>query len=109
VSDNRGGAREGAGRKPKTANEKAVAKFEKALRAAKRRHGVGWEERLAEMNYNRKDHLAMQALKLTAEIMVGKQSRQDVAVENKTPPGPIVIPDLYEREDPEEETEELLN
>ena len=108
MTDTRGGKREGAGRKAHTKNEKAIARFERALRKAKRKHGESWEDMIADLCYSPKKHLAIQALKLTAEIIIGKQSKQDVSIDDKREEGPIVIPDLYERE-PEEEKEKLLN
>ena len=108
MADTRGGAREGAGRKSHTKNEKAVARFEKALKKAKKRHGESWEDMIADLCYSPKKHLAIQALKLTAEIIIGKQSKQDVSVDDRREEGPVFIPPLYEKEE-EEVREEKLN
>ena len=110
AQDNRGGRREGAGRKPQTADQKAVAKFEKALKRAKKRYGDGveaWEDRLAAMCYSRKEHIAFPALKLAAELLIGKHSRVEAEVTKKEE-GPVILPEL--NDEPErEEKDELLN
>ncbi len=102
MTDPRGGKREGAGRKPDTPDQLEVKRIQRALNKCRRKYGVGWQERLVEMGYNAKPSIAFPALKLIAELVVGKSSRQDVTATVSKEVGPLIIPELYEREEEEE-------
>jgi len=107
MSSGHGGKREGSGRKAHSADEKERKSLRRALNKAKRKHGEGWQDRLAEKCYSKKDHVAISALKLIAEIEIGKSSRSDVKVDDKREVGPMVIPELYPRPEPEPVEEDL--
>ena len=76
-TENRGGAREGSGRKPtkKIYSEKVKARYVKAANKLAKEYGMNPEEAILALIYNPKiqDTVKVAAMKLYQEALIGKK------------------------------------